>query len=66
MPFFKKVRSFVRNLFLSRRVEVDLDQEVHAHLEMLTDEKIRGGLSPAEAQRAARFAKSGSATGYNP
>jgi putative ABC transport system permease protein len=55
MPFFKKVRSFVRNLFLSRRVEVDLDQEVHAHLEMLTDEKMRAGLSPAEAQRAARI-----------
>jgi putative ABC transport system permease protein len=55
MPFFRKVRSFVRNLFLSRHVEVDLDQEVHAHLEMLTDEKIRAGLSPAEAQRATRI-----------
>jgi len=30
MPLFVKVRSFLRNLFLSRRVEVDLDQEVHS------------------------------------
>jgi hypothetical protein len=55
MPLFVKVRSFVRNLFLSRRVEVDLDQEVHSHLEMLVEENIRTGMSPQEAQRAARI-----------
>ncbi|MBZ5537857.1 MAG: ABC transporter permease [Acidobacteriia bacterium] len=45
----------MRNLFLSRRVEVDLDQEVHAHLEMLTEENIRAGMPPEEARRAARI-----------
>jgi predicted permease len=55
MPFQVKVRSFLRNLFLSRRVEVDLDQEVHAHLELLTEENIRAGMPPHEAQRAARI-----------
>lgn len=55
MPLLAKVRSFLRNLFLSRRVEVDLDQEVHSHLELLTDENIRAGMSPKEAQRAARI-----------
>jgi predicted permease len=55
MPLLVKVRSFLRNLFLSRRVEVDLDQEVHSHLEMLTDENIRAGMPPLEAQRAARI-----------
>jgi predicted permease len=55
MPLLVKVRSFLRNLFLSRRVEVDLDQEVHSHLEMLIEENIRAGMPPHEAQRAARI-----------
>jgi predicted permease len=55
MPLFLKARSFLRNLFLSGRVEADLDQEVHAHLEMLIAENIRAGMPPEEAQRAARM-----------
>jgi predicted permease len=55
MPLFVKARRFLRNVFLSRRVEVDLDQEVHSHLEMLTEENIRAGMSPGEAQRVARI-----------
>jgi predicted permease len=52
---FVKVRSLLRNLFFSRGVEVDLDEEVHSHFEMLTEENIRAGMSPKEAQRAARL-----------
>ena len=55
MPLVVKVRSFLRNLFLSRRVEADLDQEVHSHLGLLTEENIRAGMPPHEAQRAARI-----------
>jgi putative ABC transport system permease protein len=55
MPLLVKVRSFLRNLFLSHRVEVDLDQEVHSHLELLTEENTRAGMPPEEAQRAARI-----------
>ena len=55
MPLFIKARSFLRNLFLSRRVEEDLDQEVDSHLEMLIEENIRGGMSLREAQRAAQI-----------
>jgi putative ABC transport system permease protein len=55
MPLFVKARSFLRNLFLSRRVEVDLDQEVHSHLEMLIAENIRAGMPSEEARRAARI-----------
>jgi len=55
MPTFLKVRSFLRNLFSIRRVEVDLDEEVRSHLELLTEENIRAGMSPKEAQRAARI-----------
>jgi predicted permease len=53
MPLVVKVRSFLRNLFLSQRVEADLDQEVRSHLEMLTEENIRAGMPRHEAQRAA-------------
>src|SRR5216683_7020723 len=49
-----EVRSFLRNLFVIDRVDTDLDLEVHSHLEMLTEENIRAGMSPQEAQRAAR------------
>ena len=55
MPLLVKCRSFLRNLFLSGRVEMDLDQEVQSHLEMLTEEKVCSGMSPQEAQRAARI-----------
>jgi predicted permease len=55
MPLLVKARSFLRNLFSRRRVEVDLDQEVHSHLEMLIAENIRAGMSPHEARRAARI-----------
>jgi len=48
MPLFVKARSFLRNLFLSRRVDADLDQEVRAHLEMLIDENIRAGMPSRE------------------
>ncbi len=55
MPLLPKVRSFLRNLFSRRRVDEDLDQEVHSHLGLLTEENIRAGMSREEAQRAARI-----------
>lgn len=50
-----KVRSFFRNLFFSRRVESDLDEEMRSSLEMLTEENIRAGMPAEEAERAARI-----------
>jgi predicted permease len=55
MPLLVKVQSFLRNLFFTRRVDADLDQEVHSHLELLIEEKIRAGMLSSEAQRAARI-----------
>ncbi len=55
MPLLVKVQSFLRNLFFSRRVDADLDQEVHTQLEILTEENIRAGMPPEEARRAARI-----------
>jgi len=55
MPLFVKLQSFLRNLVSSRRVEANLDEEVHSHLEMLIAENIGAGMPPQEAQRAARI-----------
>jgi predicted permease len=55
MSLFIKFKSLLRNLFLPSRVERDLDQEVRSHLEMLTGENIRAGMSPEEAKRGARI-----------
>lgn len=55
MRLFVKVQSFLRNLFASGSVNVDLDREIHSHLEMLLEENIRAGMPPEQAQRAARM-----------
>src|SRR5260370_6852815 len=55
MRLLVKFQGFLRNLFFRHRVEVDLDQEVHSHLELLIAENIRAGMPPEEARRAARI-----------
>jgi predicted permease len=51
--------SFFRNLFSRKAVESDLDAEVQSYIELLTEEKIRLGMSPDEARRAARLEAGG-------
>jgi putative ABC transport system permease protein len=48
-----RVSSFLRNIFRTRRVEQDLDDEVRAYLDMVIDEKRDSGLAEHEARRAA-------------
>ena len=55
MSFFVRARSLLRNLFLSNRVDADLDEEVRSHLEMLTQAHVSAGMQEAEAQRRARI-----------
>lgn len=55
MSLFARARSFLRNLVWSDHVDADLDEEVHSHLEMLTQENLRAGVQEAEAQRRARI-----------
>jgi putative ABC transport system permease protein len=55
MSLFVKVHSFLRNIFSPGHVDSDLDQEVHSHLDLLADENLRAGMTPEEAQRAARI-----------
>jgi putative ABC transport system permease protein len=44
----------LRGLFRKQQLDGDLDAEVRAHLEMLTEENIRKGMTPEEARHAAR------------
>jgi putative ABC transport system permease protein len=55
------LRSLWRNLLRRDVMERDLDAEVHGYLDLLTDEKVRGGMTREEARRAARIDFGGSA-----
>ena len=47
-----RIRSGLRNLLNKPRAEAELDDELRAYVEMVTDEKVAAGLSPAEARRS--------------
>ncbi len=55
MSFFVIARSFLRNLFLSDRVDADLDEEVHSHLKVLARQNLHAGMQEVEAQHRARI-----------
>jgi putative ABC transport system permease protein len=42
-------------LFLRRKVERELEEEIRSHLEMQIEDNLRQGLSPEDARRAARL-----------
>jgi putative ABC transport system permease protein len=50
-----RLASLLKNLFRREHVDRDLDAEVSAHLDLLTEEKLHQGLRPADARRAARL-----------
>src|SRR5262245_53498825 len=53
MPLLPRLSSLWRNLFHKTRTEQQLAEEIDAYLEMLVEQKIKEGLDPAEARRAA-------------
>src|SRR5580700_7000125 len=55
MPMLPWMKSFVRNIFGKRRNDRELDDEVRAYVDLLAEEKIRHGMPPEEARRAARI-----------
>ncbi len=55
MPFCSRLASWGRNLFRRTQVETDLDEELRAHLDLVSDAHIARGLDPAEARRQARL-----------
>ena len=52
------LKSALRNLFRKGHVESDLEEEIQSYVDAVTEEKIAGGLDPAEARRRA-LAESG-------
>src|ERR1700735_2092018 len=55
MPFISRMTSFLRNAFGKDRNDRELDAEVRGYVDLLTDEKMRAGVKPEEARRAARL-----------
>jgi hypothetical protein len=53
MPLLARLSSLWRNLFHNARRERELTEEIDAYLEMLVEQKVKEGLDPAEARRAA-------------
>jgi hypothetical protein len=47
--------SRLRGLLFSRGLDADFNAELRAHLTMLTEENVRRGMTPAEAERQARL-----------
>jgi predicted permease len=45
----------IQALFRKRKLDDDLDRELQTHIEFLTEEHLRRGLSPEEARRSARL-----------
>jgi putative ABC transport system permease protein len=53
MPLWPRLVNCWRDIFQKDRVEQELTEEVETYLEMLVDAKIKEGLGPSEARRAA-------------
>ena len=51
----REIASRSRGLFTGQRTDSDFEQEIEAHLALLTEENIRAGMSPGDAARAARL-----------
>ena len=54
MARLRRLIGGVTALFRRRRVEQELDEELRAYLETSIDEKLRTGMAPEAAIRAAR------------
>src|SRR5581483_10796803 len=52
---FNRVRSLCRNLLQRSAVEADLDRELGAYLEQVTDRNRQSGMDPRAARRAAQL-----------
>src|SRR5262245_38039249 len=53
MPLLPRLSSLWRNLFRKARKDQELTEEIDAYLEMVVEQKIKDGLNPEEARRAA-------------
>lgn len=56
MSWIRVVNARIRGLFVQKRPERELDEEIRFHLEMQADDNVEAGMDPQEAQNAARRA----------
>jgi predicted permease len=49
-----RFKALARSLLLRRRLDEDMDDEMHFHIEQYQRDLVRGGVAPAEAARRAR------------
>jgi len=54
MKLWSRIKSAARNLFRKQHVESQLAEEMQAFVDLVTDERIAAGMSPAEARRTAQ------------
>ncbi|UCG87999.1 MAG: permease, partial [Gemmatimonadota bacterium] len=55
MLVYKRILNTLRSLFRKQELDRDLDEELRSYLDLLTEEKVRAGMSPEQARRAARL-----------
>lgn len=55
MPMLSHITSFFRNRFGKQQSDRQLDDEVRSYVDLLAEEKMRQGMNPEEARRAARI-----------
>jgi len=55
MPMLSQITSFLRNVFGQQRSDRELDAEVRSYVDLLAEEKMRHGMDPEAARRAARI-----------
>jgi predicted permease len=53
MDFLRTFISSCKALLSKRKLDADLDEELHAHIDLAIEENLRRGMSNAEARRAA-------------
>lgn len=53
MALMSRFSNLWRNLFHKEQIEHELNEEIESYLQMLVEQKIRAGLNPVEARRAA-------------
>ena len=55
MSMLSRMKNLFRNIFAKQHADGELDAEVRGYVDLLAEEKIRAGVNPDEARRAARL-----------
>jgi putative ABC transport system permease protein len=55
MLMLSLMTNFWRNIFAKEKIDRDLDEEVRSYSDLLAQEKMREGINPEEARRAAKL-----------